>query len=324
MTLLVSKTASARTAILVGVTAEAAAFIEGDLKLLMNVTIRGVTYDGLFNLSSDVTETTDISGQYADDKARMVAKVGEHRARSEAGDIRNDMAAAAAYAAQNDGYWGPWLPDTDASTHSTATIDQGHSTRTTALTTRGTRCGEGVRPVCSDGKRPSKCDDGSTGLPCSGDARPLCDDESYPLCPATGSSTSFDSTAIPNPSTTVSPTATLAPPASRTECPSEPPYFNVVVSTTAQGQPQVVTSSCPPYIKGWNNPADAYGQLTTFTIPKPVFAAQPIPVGKELTKYGGIMYLVDDGTALGGSLGVMKNGVEVFGRQQRFCGRCRG
>jgi hypothetical protein len=75
----------------------------------------------------------------------------------------------------------------------------------------------------------------------------------------------------------------------------------------------VVTSSCPPYEKGWNNPADAYGQLSTFTIPKPVFAAQPIPVGKELTKYNSIMYLVDDGTALGGSLGIMKNGVQVFG-----------
>eukprot|EP00730_Choanoeca_flexa_P020155 TRINITY_DN9854_c0_g1_i1.p1 TRINITY_DN9854_c0_g1~~TRINITY_DN9854_c0_g1_i1.p1 ORF type:complete len:362 (+),score=18.64 TRINITY_DN9854_c0_g1_i1:423-1508(+) len=178
-----------------------------------------------------------------------------------------------------------------------------------AVTNSQSPCPNNQHPVCENNTKPIKCEDGSTTIPCPSQVRPICEDGQYPQCPSLTTTASNIASTRSDPAS-----ATFAPPASITACPDTPPYHSVATTIMADGRVQIITSSCPPYIKGWNNPMEALGTRTNISIQKPVFAARPISVGKELEKYDGIMYLVDDGTAQAGRLGILKNGVEIFGR----------
>lgn len=77
----------------------------------------------------------------------------------------------------------------------------------------------------------------------------------------------------------------------------------------------VKTSTCPPYENpNWSNPNMACEFDKTFQIPlNPRFSKVPIPVGEEHSEYGGITYLKTNPRPYFGALGVLVNGVEVFG-----------
>lgn len=97
-------------------------------------------------------------------------------------------------------------------------------------------------------------------------------------------------------------------------CPGSPPY-NPVTITTDSTHRIVATSTCPPYDNpNWQNPASACHLDATYRIPLiPKFAVQPIPVGTALARFDNILYLTDDPRPLLGALGVLRNGVNIFG-----------
>ena len=98
------------------------------------------------------------------------------------------------------------------------------------------------------------------------------------------------------------------------ECPTSEPYVAVNI-TTDDNFRNVATSTCPPYENpGWNNPGRACQADTTFQIPLyPKYAKVPIPVGEVESVFEDITYLKTDPAPIFGSLGVLKNGVKVFG-----------
>ena len=77
----------------------------------------------------------------------------------------------------------------------------------------------------------------------------------------------------------------------------------------------VETNTCPPYDNpGWSNRADACLVDKTIKIPLyPTYANTPIPVGEALSEYKGITYLKTDPAPIFGGIGVLVNGVQVFG-----------
>ena len=79
----------------------------------------------------------------------------------------------------------------------------------------------------------------------------------------------------------------------------------------------VRTSTCPPYgdgTRGWNNPGDACVRHTNYYIPKEPFSSNtPIPVGEEHSEYNSITYLKEDPRPVFGAIGVLVNGVNIFG-----------
>ena len=64
----------------------------------------------------------------------------------------------------------------------------------------------------------------------------------------------------------------------------------------------------------WTNPAQACLRQTIFKIPlKPKRAKEPIPVGEKDSVYDGITYLKENPKPIMGALGVLLNGVKIFG-----------
>ena len=100
----------------------------------------------------------------------------------------------------------------------------------------------------------------------------------------------------------------------KTRCPTSAPYYDVVISTNSTYH-YVQTTGCPPYENpGWTNPMQACVSDTTYEIPiNPKVANVPIPVGEILTVYNGITYLKEDPAPILGALGVLINGVRIFG-----------
>lgn len=99
-----------------------------------------------------------------------------------------------------------------------------------------------------------------------------------------------------------------------TQCPTSEPFTAVSITEDSTYR-NIETSTCPPYENpGWDNPNMACEFDKTFQIPlTPRFSKVPIPVGEEHSEYGGITYLKADPRPYFGSLGVLVNGVEVFG-----------
>ena len=99
-----------------------------------------------------------------------------------------------------------------------------------------------------------------------------------------------------------------------TQCPTSEP-FTLVSITEGPTYRRVVTNTCPPYENpGWTNHATACENDKTLRIPlNPKFSKVPIPVGEEHSEYGGFTYLKSDPTPIFGVIGVLVNGVEVFG-----------
>ena len=77
----------------------------------------------------------------------------------------------------------------------------------------------------------------------------------------------------------------------------------------------VTTTMCPPYENPkWTNPAWACDMKKTYKIPlNPRVAKVHIPVGEKLEVYDDILYLKEDPKPILGEMGVLKNGVNVFG-----------
>lgn len=73
--------------------------------------------------------------------------------------------------------------------------------------------------------------------------------------------------------------------------------------------------SCPQYPNpGWTNPAQACQFPITYKIPlMPRKASSAIPVGEKLVVYENITYLKEDPKPVLGTMGVLRNGVDIFG-----------
>lgn len=100
----------------------------------------------------------------------------------------------------------------------------------------------------------------------------------------------------------------------RIQCPTSPPYYDVVISRNSTYR-HVQTTGCPPYENpGWTNRAEACVVELTYEIPiNPKVANVPIPVGEILEVFEEITYLKEDPAPVLGALGVLKNGVRIFG-----------
>ena len=100
-----------------------------------------------------------------------------------------------------------------------------------------------------------------------------------------------------------------------TVCSTSPPYHNATINNNIIGDNHIVTTTqSPPYAKGWTNPNDACMIEKTYTLPlTPRYAKVPISVGEALERYNDILYLVQDPAPVLGSLGVLMNGVNVYG-----------
>ena len=97
-------------------------------------------------------------------------------------------------------------------------------------------------------------------------------------------------------------------------CPANAPYEEVSITTDSTFR-YIKTSKCPPYEnKNWTNPNDACLTETTYKVPLvPKVATKPIPAGEALERYQGILYLKPDPSPILGAMGVLLNGVPVFG-----------
>ena len=99
-----------------------------------------------------------------------------------------------------------------------------------------------------------------------------------------------------------------------TVCPMEGPFHNVTI-TFDENFRYVTTFQCPPYDNPmWTNPNSACMVEKTYKIPlRPTTPTQSIPVGQGLRSYQGSLYLREDPRPIFGSLGVLINGVNIFG-----------
>ena len=76
----------------------------------------------------------------------------------------------------------------------------------------------------------------------------------------------------------------------------------------------IQTTQCPPYGAGWTNPSQACEFDKIYRIPlHPRKANATIPVAVKLSVYEGITYLSEDPKPIMGVMGVLLNGVNVFG-----------
>lgn len=99
------------------------------------------------------------------------------------------------------------------------------------------------------------------------------------------------------------------------QCPkSSGPYLPVNI-TTDDSYRYVHTYQCPPYENPkWLNPGVACQHDTTYVLPlKPTYPKTSIPVGEADVVYDGILYLKTSPAPIFGALGVLQNGVNVFG-----------
>ena len=101
-----------------------------------------------------------------------------------------------------------------------------------------------------------------------------------------------------------------------TTCASDPPYKTVTITKDANFR-YVTTSQCPPYANpNWNNSNSAIEDTITYKIPlSPTYppSGESIPVGEALRRYQNIPYLKEDPAPVLGALGVLTNGVNIFG-----------
>ena len=98
------------------------------------------------------------------------------------------------------------------------------------------------------------------------------------------------------------------------QCPRRRPFIPTLI--TGDGEYLTIqTSTCPPYRNpGWTNPALACKSNTQYKIPlAPVFANVPIPLGQKDSVYNDVTYLKEDPVPIFGAVGVLINGVNVFG-----------
>ena len=97
-------------------------------------------------------------------------------------------------------------------------------------------------------------------------------------------------------------------------CPFDPPYLDVTISTDSTYR-YVTTYRCPPYDNpNWSNPAHACAEEITYSIPlQPKLASVDIPVATIAQVYNNITYLAEDPAPILSALGVLVNGVNVFG-----------
>ena len=99
-------------------------------------------------------------------------------------------------------------------------------------------------------------------------------------------------------------------------CPMEGPFHNVMTIVDENFR-YITTFQCPPYDNPmWSNPNSACMVEKTYKIP--LHPTRPtnvdsIPVGEGLRSYQGILYLKEDPRPIFGSLGVLINGVNIFG-----------
>ncbi len=109
--------------------------------------------------------------------------------------------------------------------------------------------------------------------------------------------------------------AQRCPPGSQ-PCPTTMADYHYPVITTDDDNRYVTSTRCPPYANpGWSNPGSACAINTTYTFPlHPKFALNPVPVGEELSRFEGIYYLKEDPAPILGAIGVLVNGVVVYGR----------
>ena len=101
-----------------------------------------------------------------------------------------------------------------------------------------------------------------------------------------------------------------------TVCPMEGPFHNVTI-TFDENFRYVTTFQCPPYDNPmWTNPNSACMVEKMYRIPlRPTRPTgnESIPVGQGLRSYQGSLYLREDPRPIFGSLGVLINGVNIFG-----------
>ena len=103
---------------------------------------------------------------------------------------------------------------------------------------------------------------------------------------------------------------------SQSTCPMDGPFYDVTI-TTDENFRYIKTTQCPPYDNpNWENPNSACSVEVTYNIPlhptRPTIA-DSIPVGEVLQSYNGTLYLKEDPKPVFGSLGVLLNGVNLFG-----------
>lgn len=101
-----------------------------------------------------------------------------------------------------------------------------------------------------------------------------------------------------------------------TQCKQSPPYDDPTIDMDSDPDYILIgTSNCPPYDNpNWSNPNNALDQNLNLKIPKnPKYAKTPIPVGEELSYYDGVRYLKNDPAPILGLIGVLENGVVLYG-----------
>lgn len=104
------------------------------------------------------------------------------------------------------------------------------------------------------------------------------------------------------------------PPTCDQQCPTSAPYKSTSI-TNDTTYIYVSTTMCPPYDNPrWTNPAKACIFEKTYKIPiTQKFAKKPIPVAVADVRYENILYLKEDPAPILGAMGILKNGVNVFG-----------
>lgn len=96
-------------------------------------------------------------------------------------------------------------------------------------------------------------------------------------------------------------------------CPMSEPYQPV--SKTANSDYLLIsTTGCPPYPQNWTVQQETCIVSTVIEIPlNPKFASTPVPVVTEQEEFRGITYLAEDPTPILGAIGILDNGVYIYG-----------
>ena len=99
------------------------------------------------------------------------------------------------------------------------------------------------------------------------------------------------------------------------KCPPNKPFKTVTIETDSTYR-YIKTSACPPYNNpNWTNPGFACIDEVSYKVPlQPKLAKKPIPMAEAISPlYKGMRYLKESPTPILGALGVLINGVNVFG-----------
>lgn len=100
----------------------------------------------------------------------------------------------------------------------------------------------------------------------------------------------------------------------KTECSIHGPFTYPTIQDDGQFM-TITTNMCPPYTNSkWTNPGQACEFSTTYKIPlNPKQASTPIPLAQKLKVFENITYLKEDPKPMLGPIGVLFNGVNIFG-----------